>query len=171
MATMIDDGPKVIQELFPVSLQDPRTGRQYWHAPAVVANDVIQTLFEKCSQAPPVETGPGGRGQGRDVAQTRARVSEVQMSLGKLMGHPAVTGGREGRVDVDDVLWLIMKHWLVGERRTTLAACQQWVLFLNRNQNRSHNERFWKSIQQASAPPLPLPQSGKMERWKLRTFR
>ncbi|CAN0261788.1 unnamed protein product, partial [Ectocarpus fasciculatus] len=29
------------------------------------------------------------------------------------MGHPAITGGREKRVDVDDALWLFMRHWLV----------------------------------------------------------
>ena len=110
MTAMLSDEPKPVAELFPVTLQDPRTSRQYWHESADVAQAVAKELFEKCSQSPPAEAGPGGRG----VVPHRARVSEVEMSLGKLMGHPAVTGGREKRVDVDDVLWLFMRHWLVG---------------------------------------------------------
>ncbi|CAM9820160.1 unnamed protein product, partial [Choristocarpus tenellus] len=43
----------------------------------------------------------------------RVRVPEVQLSLGKLMGSAAVAGGRDGRVDVDEALWLFMRHWLV----------------------------------------------------------
>ncbi len=111
MTAMLGDGPKPIEELFPVTLQDPRTGRQYWHESAAVTEAVAKELFDKCSQAPPVEKGQAGGGGGG--APSRARVLGVQMSLGKLMGHPAITGGREKRVDVDDALWLFMRHWLV----------------------------------------------------------
>lgn len=111
MTAMMGDGPKPIEELFPVTLQDPRTGRQYWHESATVTEAVAKILFDDCSQPPPVEKGPTKGGGGG--APSRARVSGVQMSLGKLMGHPAITGGREKRVDVDDALWLFMKHWLV----------------------------------------------------------
>lgn len=115
MAAMMGDDPKPIEELFPVTLQDPRTGRQYWHEPAAVARDVANELFERCSMPLPVEEGRQGEG-GSSTVPLRARTSEIQMSFGKLMGHPAVTGGREGKVDVDDVLWLFMKHWLVRAR-------------------------------------------------------
>lgn len=115
MTAMMGDGPKPIEELFPVTLQDPRTGRQYWHESAAVTETVAKELFDKCSQPPPVErvSTSGGGGE----APARARVSGVQMSLGKLMGHPAIIGGREKRVDVDDALWLFMRHWLVGGNR------------------------------------------------------
>eukprot|EP00903_Cladosiphon_okamuranus_P018777 g17274.t1 len=111
MTAMMGDGPKPIEELFPVTLQDPRTGRQYWQESAAVTESVAKELFDNCSQPPPVEKGPAKGGGGG--APSRSRVSGVQMSLGKLMGHPAITGGREKRVDVDDALWLFMKHWLV----------------------------------------------------------
>lgn len=116
---MLSDKPKVVPELFPVTLQDTRTSRQYWHESASVAQAVTKELFEKCSQSPPAEAGPGGGGGGGvgGGVSYRTRVSEVEMSLGKLMGHPAVTGGRDKRVDVDDVLWLLMRHWLVGYGR------------------------------------------------------
>ncbi|CBJ49037.1 conserved unknown protein [Ectocarpus siliculosus] len=115
VTAMMGDGPKPIKELFPVTLQDPRTGRQYWHESPAVTEAVAKELFDKCSQPPPVEKGPGGGGGsgGGGGGPARARVSGVQMSLGKLMGHPAITGGREKRVDVDDALWLFMRHWLV----------------------------------------------------------
>lgn len=61
-----------------------------------------------------METKSGGGGS--SVPTARARVSQVQMSFGKMMGHPVLTGGRKGEVDVDDVLWLFMKHWLVSFR-------------------------------------------------------
>lgn len=112
ITAMMGDGPKPIEELFPVTLEDPRTGRQYWHESAVVTEAVAKELFDNCSQPPPVEKGPASGGGGG--TPSRARVSGVQMSLGKLMGHPAITGGREKRVDVDDALWLFMKHWLVS---------------------------------------------------------
>lgn len=115
MTAMMGDGPKPIEELFPVTLQDPRTGRQYWHESAAVTEAVAKELFDNCSQPPPVEKAPGKGGGGG--APGRARVSGVQMSLGKLMGHPAITGGREKRVDVDDALWLFMRHWLVSRNR------------------------------------------------------
>lgn len=132
------DSAKPIQELFPVTLQDPRTGRQYWHESAAVAEAVAKELFEKCSQAPPVEKGPGaggggaGGGGGGTAAPLRARVSDVQMSLGKLMGHPAVTGARDGKVDVDDVLWLFMKHWLVRTYGNALKRRVQFLLVVVR---------------------------------------
>lgn len=107
------EGSKPIEELFPITLHDPRTGRQYWHETAAVAEAVAKELFEKCSRPPTAERSPVG-GRGGIAAPVRARVSDVQMSFGKLMGHPAITGGRDGRVDVDDVLWLFMRHWLVG---------------------------------------------------------
>ena len=115
MTAMMSDGPEPIEELFPITLQDPRTGRQYWHESAAVAEAVAKELFDNCSQPPPVEKGPAKGGGGG--APGRARVSGVQMSLGKLMGHPAITGGREKRVDVDDALWLFMRHWLVSGNR------------------------------------------------------
>lgn len=120
VTAMMGDDPKPIKELFPVTLQDPRTGRQYWHESPAVTEAVAKELFDKCSQPPPVEKGPGGGGGsgGGGGAPARARVSGVQMSLGKLMGHPAITGGREKRVDVDDALWLFMRHWLVGGNRS-----------------------------------------------------
>lgn len=122
VTAMMGDGPKPIEELFPVTLQDPRTGRQYWHESPAVTEVVVKELFDKCSQPPPVEKGPGGGGGsgGGGGAPARARVSGVQMSLGKLMGHPAITGGREKRVDVDDALWLFMRHWLVGDDQSWL---------------------------------------------------
>lgn len=110
MSAIMGDSPKPIAELFPVTLQDSRTGRQYWHVKAAVAEAVAKELFDKCSQPPPAEKSPPGA-----VAPARVRVPGVQMSLGKLMGHPAITGGREKRVDVDDALWLFMRHWLVGK--------------------------------------------------------
>lgn len=112
---MMDEGPSGVKDLFPVTLQNGRTSRQYWHDTSKVAEAVAKELFENCSQPPPDEKGPGGGGGASHVVPGRARMSEVQMSLGKLLGHPAVTGGREGTVDVDDVLWLFMKHWLVGD--------------------------------------------------------
>lgn len=114
MTAMLSDEPKAVPELFPVTLQDPRTSRQYWHESADVAQAVAKELFDRCSQSPPAEAGPGGGGGGGGGVPHRTRVLEVEMSLGKLMGHPAVIGGREKRVDVDDVLWLFMRHWLVG---------------------------------------------------------
>ena len=128
MAAILRDESKPISELFPVTLQDPRTSRQYWHESADVAQTVAKELFDKCSQSPPAESGPGGAGGG--AMPYRPRVSEVEMSLGKLMGHPAVTGGREQRVDVDDVLWLFMKHWLVGSRGAGLvfALCLSFCM-------------------------------------------
>ncbi|CAB1117584.1 unnamed protein product [Ectocarpus sp. CCAP 1310/34] len=128
VTAMMGDGPKPIKELFPVTLQDPRTGRQYWHESPAVTEAVAKELFDKCSQPPPVEKGPGGGGGsgggsgGGGGAPARARVSGVQMSLGKLMGHPAITGGREKRVDVDDALWLFMRHWsVVRQHRISLV--------------------------------------------------
>lgn len=116
MSAIMGDSPKPIAELFPATLQDSRTGRQYWHVDAAVAEAVAKELFDRCSQAPPPEKSPVGRG-----APARARVPGVQMSLGKLMGHPAITGGRDKRVDVDDALWLCMRHWLVGTIRSSLV--------------------------------------------------
>ncbi|CAM9126445.1 unnamed protein product [Ectocarpus sp. 12 AP-2014] len=124
VTALMGDGPKPIKELFPVTLQDPRTGRQYWHESPTVTEAVAKELFDRCSQPPRVEKGPGGGGGsgGGGGAPARARVSGVQMSLGKLMGHPAITGGREKRVDVDDALWLFMRHWsVVRQHRISLV--------------------------------------------------
>lgn len=126
MTMMMGSEPKPIEELFPVTLQDPRTGRQYWHESAAVTEAVAKELFDKCSQPAPVEKGSASGGGGE--APARVRVSGVQMSLGKLMGHPAITGGREKRVDVDDALWLFMRHWLVSENRLFVCVSHQVVV-------------------------------------------
>lgn len=138
MTAMLGDGPKPIEELFPVTLEDPRTGRQYWHESAAVTEAVAKELFDRCSQPPPVEKGQTGGGGGG--ANNRARVLGVQMSLGKLMGHPAITGGREKRVDVDDALWLFMRHWLVGGERLR-AVC---ILFASNDPMRYLFRYVWQ---------------------------
>lgn len=105
---------EVIEELFPVTLQDSRTGRQYWHERVDVAKAVAKELFDKCSQPTPTDENAGSD----TAALTRRRhMSDVQMSMRRLMTHPVITGDKHGRVDVDDVLSLFMKHWQVGGRR------------------------------------------------------
>lgn len=47
IGAIMGDGSKVIEELFPVTVQDPRTGRQHWHESASVAAAVSKTLFER----------------------------------------------------------------------------------------------------------------------------
>lgn len=47
LGTMMRDSSKVIKDLFPVTLEDPRTGRQYWHEPARTAQVVARELFER----------------------------------------------------------------------------------------------------------------------------
>ncbi|CAM9979515.1 unnamed protein product [Ascophyllum nodosum] len=108
LSTIIDDGPKAIDELFPVSYQDPKTGRQHWHERVEVVEAVAKELFDRCSQPPPIaKTGSDA------AALMRAPVSEVQTSFRRLLGHPALSGGKCGLIDVDEVLWLFMRHWLV----------------------------------------------------------
>ncbi|CAM9861181.1 unnamed protein product [Scytosiphon promiscuus] len=120
MSAMMGDSPKPITELFPVTHHDSRTGRQYWYVKGAVAEVVATELFDRCSKPPPADKSPPGAG-----APARARVPGVQMSLGKLMGHPAITGGSDKRVDVDDALWLFMRHWLVvrQHRRNLVDRC------------------------------------------------
>lgn len=47
IGAMLGDHPKVIEELFPVTLEDSRTGRQHWHEPAAVAEAVAEELFKR----------------------------------------------------------------------------------------------------------------------------
>lgn len=42
---------KAIDELFPVTLEDSRTGRQYWHEPASIAQAAAKELFERCEHS------------------------------------------------------------------------------------------------------------------------
>ena len=120
LSTIIDDGPKAIDELFPVSYQDPKTGRQHWHERVEVVEAVAKELFDRCSQPPPIaKTGSDA------AALMRAPVSEVQTSFRRLLGHPALSGGKCGLIDVDEVLWLFMRHWLVGAHQERIHTCSQ----------------------------------------------
>lgn len=105
---------QVIEELFPVTLQDSRTGRQYWYERVEVVKAVAKELFGKCSEPTPTDENTCSDTAG---FMRQRHVVDVQTSMRRLMTHPVIIGDKRGRVDVDDVLSLFMKHWLVGERR------------------------------------------------------